>query len=189
MELPNRTEIMISKGKMTKLLVYCVLFVIGGLWVIIADPQVSNSLINNKVLKTIIGLASVLMGGLGIYFFVKKMFDKEPGIVFSEEGILDNTTVNKFGLIPWEDISEIYERTVQVSLASKERFVTVKLIDPGKYIARERNLIKRKVLDGNSKHYGSPIHFSANGLKIDHKELLELAKAYLSRYQVADMKK
>jgi len=183
MELPNRTEIMISKGKMTKLLVYCVLFVIAGLWIIIYNPQVSNSLINNTYFKIVIGVASILLGGLGIYFFIKKMFDKEPGIIFSELGILDNTTVNKFGLIPWEDISEIIEKTVQVSIASKERFVTVRLINPEKYISRETNLIKRKVLEGNSKHYGSPIHFSANGLKIDHKELLELTIAYFKKYK------
>lgn len=182
MELANRTEILVSKGKMTKLLVYCVLFVLAGLWIVIANPQVSNSLVNNTVFKTIIGLSSILMGGLGIYFFVKKMFDKEPGIIFNEEGIIVNATVNKFGLIPWEDISEIYEKTVQVSIASKERFVTVRLISPEKYISRETNILKRKVLAANSKHYGSPIHFSANGLKIEHKELLELALAYFRKY-------
>lgn len=189
MELPNKTEIFISKGKMTKLLVYCVLFVISGLWIVIYNPQVSNSLINNTYFKTVIGLAFILLGGLGIYFFIKKMFDKNPGIIFSEEGIIDNTTVNKFGLIPWEDISEIYEKTVQVSIASKQRFVTIRLLNPEKYISRETNVLKRKVLEGNSKHYGSPIQFSANGLKIDHKELLELSIAYLRKYKGSDMKK
>lgn len=122
------------------------------------------------------------MGILGIYFCSRKLFDKNPGLVLSEQGIFDNTSAFKFGLIPWSDISRIYEKTIQASIASKQHFVTIGLIDPDKYISREKNILKKWLLKVNAKGYGSPIHISTNGLKTNHKVLLNLIASYLEKY-------
>jgi len=181
----NRIEISLSKAKLTKLLIFSVLFLLGGLWMIISNPQTSNPVFNNPVLKTIAFYGSTIMGLFGIYFFTKKLFDKEPGLILSEQGICDNTSTFKFGLIPWSDISEIYEKTIQASIASKQYFITIQLINPDKYISRETNFLKRKLLIANSKSYGSPIHISTNGLKTNHKDLLKLVNEYFEKYKSA----
>jgi hypothetical protein len=170
----NRIEIALSKAKLTKLLFFSIIFLGVGLWMIVSNPATSNPVFNNLVVKAIAAYGGVVMGVLGVYFFGKKLFDTKPGLVIDENGIYDNTSAFTFGLIPWRDVSKIYERTVQASVASKQRFVTIGLVDPEKYIAREKNGLKRKLLAANSKSHGSPIHISTNGLKTSHAELLKI---------------
>ena len=179
----NRIEIPLSKAKLTKFLVLSIIFTIAGLWMIISNPQTSNPVFNNTIIKIVAAYGATVMGGLGIYFYTKKLFDKKPGLILSAEGVYENTTAFKFGLIPWTDISGIYERSVQASIASKQHFVTVALFNSDKYISRTSNFLKRKLLEANTKSYGSPIHISANGLKINHKDLLKLAKEYFDKYK------
>lgn len=150
---------------------------------IISDPQTSNPVFNNPVLKVIASYGSLVMGSFGVFFFTRKLVDKKPGLVISEEGICDNASAFKFGLIPWSDIAGVYDRSVQVSLASRQNFVTIGLHNPDKYISRETNVLKRKLLAANSKNYGSPIHISTNGLKTNHKDLLKLIVESFEKYK------
>jgi hypothetical protein len=179
----NKIEIELSKSKLTKLLIFSILFLFAGLWMITTNPQTSNPVFNNSILKAIASYGSTIMGLFGIYFFIRKLFDKKPGLIIDENGIYDNTSAFNFGLIPWSDISQIYERTVQASIASKQRFATVGLINPDKYISRETNPIKRKMLAVNAKSYGSPIHISTNGLKINHNDLLKILNEEFAKHK------
>ena len=179
----NKIVIELSKSKLTKLLIFSILFLLAGLWMITTNPQTSNPVFNNPIVKAIASYGSTIMGLFGIYFFTRKLFDKKPGLIIDENGIYDNTSAFHFGLIPWSDISQIYERTVQASIASKQHFVTVGLINPDKYISRENNAIKRKMLAVNANSYGSPIHISTNGLKINHNDLLKILNEEFTKYK------
>lgn len=179
----NRTEIPLSKAKLVKLLFFSVVFLAAGLWMIIANPQSSNPIFNNVVFKAFAAYGGTIMGLLGIYFFSRKLFDKNPGLVVSEQGIYDNTSAFKVGLIPWSDISHIQASSMQASIASKQHFVTIGLTDPESYIARETNALKKWLLKLNAKNYGSPIHLSTNGLQTNHKELLQLLTTSFDKYK------
>jgi len=179
----SKIEIPLSKTKLAKLLFFSILFLLAGLWMIITDPQTSNPIFNNPIIKVIGSYGSTLMGALGIYYFTKKLFDKGQGLVIDEEGIYDNTSAFKFGLIPWSDISQIYERSIQASIASKQHFVTIGLVDPEKYILKEKNVLKQKLLAANAKSYGSPIHISTNGLKTNHNDLFKLISEHFENYK------
>jgi hypothetical protein len=181
----DKIVIELSKSKLTKLLIFSVLFLVGGLWMITTNPQISNPVFNNPIVKTLASYGSAIMGLFGVYFFARKLFDKKPGLIIDENGIYDNTSAFNFGLIPWNDISQIYERTIQASIASKQRFVTIGLLNPEKYISRETNAIKRKLLAVNAKSYGSPIHISTNGLKINHADLLKILNEAFIKYQTS----
>jgi hypothetical protein len=176
-------EIPLSKTKLAKLLVFSILFLIAGLWMIISNPQTTNPVFNSPIVKALASYGSTLMGLFGIYFFTKKLLQKTPGLVLNEEGIYDNTSAFRFGLIPWSDISEIYGQSVQASIASKQNFLTIGLEDPDKYISSEPNILKRKLLIANAKGYGSPVHISTNGLMVNHNDLLELAREYFEKYK------
>jgi hypothetical protein len=178
----NHTEIPLSRTKLAKLLFFSFLFLAFGLWMIVTDPQTSNPVFNNVVVKSLASYGGTIMGLFGIYFFSRKLLDKKPGLVLNEQGIYDNTSLFRFGLIPWSDISQIYERKVQASIASKQQLVTIGLIQPEKYITRETNVLKRKTLQANARFYGSPVHISTNGLKTNHKELLNLMNSYFDKY-------
>jgi hypothetical protein len=179
----GKIEIALSKQKLTKLLLFSIAFLIAGLWMIIKNPQISNPVFNNPVVKFIGGYGGLLMGLLGTYYFTKMLFDSAPGLIISEEGLYENTSIFKFGLIPWSDIAAIDTRSMQVSFAAKQHFITIYLDDPGKYIEREKNIIKRKLLAANTRSYGSPVHISTNGLKMNHQELTQLLYDYSGRYK------
>ena len=170
----NKTEIAVSKSKLTKFLIFSILFLMGGIWMIVSNPQTGNPVFNSPLVKALASYGSVLMGLIGIYFFSQKLLSNKPGLVIDKNGIYDNTSAFNFGLIPWNDISQIYVQTIQASIASKQHFVTIGLFDPGKYITREKNILKRKLLSANASSYGSPIHISTSGLKMNHSELLQL---------------
>ncbi|MDB5200677.1 MAG: hypothetical protein JWQ27_86 [Ferruginibacter sp.] len=179
----NNISIELSKAKLTKLLVFSIIFFSVGLWMIVSNPQTNNSFFNDPLVKGFASYGAVIMGALGTFFFTKKLFDKKPGLIIDEHGIYENTSAFAFGLIPWSDIAYIEEHILQVSVASKQYFVTVALTDPEKYISREKNLLKRKLLNANARSYGSPIHISTNGLKTTHQELLQLLKNALTKYR------
>jgi hypothetical protein len=179
----DKIEIALSKAKLIKLTFFSILFLVAGVWMIISNPQTSNPFFNNIVIKSLAAYGSTILGILGSFFFSKKLFDKKPGLILDEQGIYDNISAFKFGLIPWSDISQIYEKTVQASIASKQRFVTIGLSNPNEYISREKNIMKRKLLQINAKNYGSPIHISTNGLKTNHKDLLTLVNSYFEKYK------
>jgi hypothetical protein len=179
----TKVEIALSRTKLAKLLLFSIIFLAIGLWMVITDPQTSNPVFNNPLVKIFASYGSTLMGALGIYYFTQKLFDKGPGLVIDEEGIYDNTSAFKFGLIPWSDISEIFERSIQASITSKQHFVTIGLVDPDKYISREKNTLKRKLLETSAKSYGSPIHISTNGLKTNHHDLFKLISEHFEKYK------
>ena len=179
----NKVEIGLSKSKLIKVLIFSIIFLCAGLWMIITNPQTRNPVFNNPIVKGIASYGSTIMGLWGTYFFSRKLFDNNPGLVIDEKGIYDNTSAFKFGLIPWSDISQIYDGTIQASFASKQQFVTIGIFNPDEYISREKNFLKRKLLLANTNSYGSPIHISTNGLKINHHELLQLLSHEFIKYK------
>jgi hypothetical protein len=183
MNQTDSIEIPLSKVKLTKLLLASIVFSIIGLWIAISKPDISNAFLNNDVIKNIVAYGSMLMGLFGIYFFTKKLFDKRPGIVIDAQGITDNAGAMSVGLILWNDISDIKERIIQVSLFSKQSFVVIILKHPETYISKQTNAIKRKIMSSNLNGYGSPINITSNGLKIKHNELLLLMKENLKKYK------
>jgi hypothetical protein len=173
MKVDNKIEIAHSKKKLLKMLLFSLIFLLAGLWMIITNPQTSNAFFNNPVIKGLASYGSLVMGLLVSYFATRKLMDKSPGLVIDAQGILDNTSAFKFGLIPWADITGTYEQTVQAGM-SKQQFVAITVADPEKYIQQQTNPLKRKVLSMNASSYGSPMHISTNGLQIDHARLIEL---------------
>src|SRR4051812_17673447 len=73
-------EIAISKKKLIKLLIFAILFMAGGLWMLTAQPQTGNPVFNNPIIKNGAAVLGVLMGIFGTYYFIKKMNDKRPGL-------------------------------------------------------------------------------------------------------------
>jgi hypothetical protein len=183
MEENYPVEISLSKSKLTKFLIFSLLFLAGGIWMIVSNPQTNNPFFNNLFIKGLAMYGSTIMGLAGVYFFTRKLLDNKPGLIINEKGIHDNTSIFKFGWIPWSDIADIYEHSIQASIASKQYFITIGLKNPEEYIVREVSPIKRKLMQVNANSYGSPVHISTNGLKINHHELLELLRGALNKYR------
>lgn len=185
MEQLTRIEIPLSRKKLIRLFVFGLAFLAMGTWMVVTDPQTSNSLFNNPVVKAFAGYGSLLLGIFGIYFSAKKLFSKLPGLVVDADGIHDHSSAFQFGLIPWSDITDIGEYTMQVGLASRQQFIIIAVKDPQKYIDHSSSLIKRKILETNARQYGSPIHISTQSLKTDHASLLQTLAGFFERYHAS----
>ncbi|MEZ4883601.1 MAG: STM3941 family protein [Chitinophagales bacterium] len=177
-------EIPLSKVKLSLLLLSSILFVVLSYWLLLRYINSHDSFFEgDSWFICIVSVLGFLMGLGGMYFFTKKLFDKKPGLVIDELGIIDNSGGLSIGRIYWTDIIDIYEYTVQVGIASKQRFVAITLQNPKDYIARQANPLKKKIMQSNEKYMGTPVSISANGLKISFDELLILIEEKMQNFK------
>ena len=162
----GRIEIPLSKSKLIKNLLGSIVFVVAGLWLLIFQPSVSNSVFNSPLVKYGGGILAVLFGALGIIYFSKKLTDKKPGLIIDEKGVVDNASAVAAGFIPWSDIDHI-----ETAKVMKQEFLMLIVKNPGDYLSKQKNMLKRKSMEMNLKHYGSPITISTHGLKYDMDQL------------------
>ena len=97
----NEIIIPLSKKKTIFLLLVDVVFVAVCLKLLTQDHPDS---ILFAVIIPIIGM--LLFGSCGIYMIIK-FFDKKPGLIINNEGIIDNSSAISAGLIKWGDITNI----------------------------------------------------------------------------------
>lgn len=181
MHSANNLEIPFSKTKIGKLVAFSVVFLLLGLWMLLMRPQIDNVVLNSVFIKNFAAISSILMGLLGVYFFTPKLLGKKPGLILSDTGFLNDSGALKLGFIPWSDIIEIQEMSIQASITSKQRFILLKLKNAEQYLSNIKSPILRKLASANMKNYGTPIHISTNGLKIKHDELFQLMTAYFEK--------
>lgn len=166
MKTSTNIEIQLSKSKIAIRLLGSIIFVVLGFWFVVRPPRISNSFFGNPTLMLIAGLASILLFGLIGFGLFKKLFDKSPGIIISDEGILDNSSGISAGFVPWEDILEIRETKVQRSY-----FINLVVKNPEYYINRQTNILKRKMTQMNYNTYGTVIGINAGALQCEHNQL------------------
>lgn len=178
MEIKDRVEVALSKKKLIMLLFFSVLFLAISLWILTSQPEVSNPLFGNFIIKNVASILGVLMGGFGIYFFTKKIFDKKPGVIIDNIGIIDNSSGVSIGRILWSDVMIIDHREFL-----NQKSVTIYLKKPEEYINRVTNPIKKRLLKMNFKETGSPVNISPNGLKIPFNELKYIITQKFEEFQ------
>jgi hypothetical protein len=79
---------------------------------------------------------------------------------------VDNSSAIAAGRIPWADIRGFEVQTVQ-----NQRFLTIEVYDPEKYVQRAR-FLKRAFVALNAGRFGGPIQISAHALKIGFDQLV-----------------
>ena len=164
-------EIPLSRKKLILGIIGSFLFVISGVWLFTHSNDFHNipfRIFRNPTVIKSAGIAGVLFfGSTGIYG-IKKMFDKAIGLTIDENGITDNSNASSVGLIEWKDIVEI--RTEQVM---STKFLLIFITNPDFYIDKVKG-IKKKLLLGNYKMYGTPISITSNTLKFSFDDLEKL---------------
>ena len=171
-------EIHLSKKKLVKHIIVSLLFMAGGLWMLITQPQTSNPLFNDPLIKNGAAIIGILFGPIGIYMFIKKLRDKRPGLIIDETGITDNSSGMPTGQILWKDINKITETKI-----FRQKFLMLVVQNPEDYINRQPNAIKRKGMMSNFKHFGSPISISVNALDCKFDELKKILEKGLADFK------
>jgi hypothetical protein len=169
MDFAKKTEIQLSKSKITLMLMGSLAFVGIGVWFVSNPPEIDNPFLGSPTKIFIVGLASIIVFGVFAFFAFKKLWDKSPGLVISEEGVFDNTSAAGAGLVPWTDILEIKETKIV-----NQTFINLIVKNPQDYIDRQKNSFKRKLMQMNYDTYGTVIGISSSGLKCNYRELKEM---------------
>ena len=171
----NKIEIQLSKTKLLLGIGGSILFVVLGfyLFTTIADKPTRF----NPLLVQCVGIAGILFfTATGIYG-IMKVFDKKVGLTIDGDGIVDNTNASSLGLIKWSDIKEI--KTEQVM---STKFLLVYVTDPMEILQRVKG-IKRKLMEGNMKMYGTPLSITSNTLNCNFSYLEKILKDELEKHQ------
>jgi len=168
----NKIEIPLSKTKILLTIGGSILFVVLGIYFITTMADQLTRF--NPTLVKGVGIASVLFfGATGIYG-IKKLFDNNVGLTIDDNGIIDNTNATSIGLIKWADITEI--RTEQVM---STKFLLIFTKDPNEILEKVSGM-KRKLMAGNMKMYGTPLSITSTTLKYNFNALEKLIKDRLN---------
>lgn len=103
--------------------------------------------------------------------YSQRVFDKKPAMVLDEEGFTDYTSGVNTGKVLWKDVTGICLKE-----GMGQQFIMLKVKDPEKYIEREKNPLKLRILQMNNRLYETPINISAKGMKISFEDLYQLLK-------------
>jgi hypothetical protein len=173
-ELPP-CSIALSKRKTALLLACGLIFVAIGVWLIVMAKATGLSML--------LGGSSVLFFGGCSYVALKKLMDRNPGLVVTAQGVTDNSAGASAGMVPWADVA-----SVQARFLTGQKFVSLMLHDPQAYAQRGNQL--QKYLGGmNIKLVGTPVSISANSLSISFDELLTLLQTYHRHHQETQPRK
>ncbi len=167
----NKVEIPLSKTKLLLGIGGSILFIVVGIYLFttLADEQTRF----NPILVKGVGIASILFFSVAGIYGIKKMFDNNIGLTIDDIGIIDNTNATSIGLIKWADIIEI--KTEQVM---STKFLLIYTSDPNRILEKVKGM-KRKLMEGNMKMYGTPLSITSNTLKYNFNDLEKLLKAKL----------
>ena len=171
----NNIEIPISNKKLFIGIGFSLLFVGLGLWILMTPADQISSY--NPFLLKFIGIAGILFFGAAGIYGIRKILEFKPGLKIDENGIFDNSNASSIGLIRWQDISRI-----QTEQVMSTKFLLIFIDNPNTYLKKVSG-IKRRLLDANSKKYGTPFSITSNTLKYDFDELEKLINVKFLEYK------
>ncbi|MGH8761317.1 MAG: STM3941 family protein [Burkholderiales bacterium] len=173
---PDPLVIPLSKTKLGLLLLGAAAFVALGIWLYLYAGELT--LENSQYVLRVRAAAVACVGffGLCAVYAGAKLFDNSPGLIIDAEGLVDNSSGLSAGRIPWSDIKGVGFTTVE-----KQRFLTIVVHDPHKYVRRASPLM-RPFVTMNMKLFGSPIQISANTLKVNFDDLMKAVTDRHARY-------
>lgn len=147
--------------------------------VIISSPLIFYLIIDHPSLIVKIVAAMVIPFVIfAIIYLFMKLFDKKPGLIINDQGIVDNSSAIKAGLIKWEDITDVSITEMDISTSygnHKEKLLTIKINNPDDFLSKQ-NRFKRIFMELNKNFYDSPIQISCRSLKCNLEDLYDLIK-------------
>ena len=171
-------EIKLSKSKLSLMAIGSIAFIVSGVNFALSPSRFVSSLFRSPSMIFISGITAIIFFSFVGYYLLKKLFDKTPGLIISDKGIVDNSGALSAGFIPWSDIKGIKE-----TIVAKQKFITVVVRNPQFYIHRQPTRLKRWLMKRNYQWFGSAIGISANGLKYNYDELKALIQTEFEKYK------
>lgn len=135
-----------------------------------------NSVEQIWLTRIVAGAATLLFGALTV-FMASRLLGAKPGLVLDHEGIIDNSAYSSVGRIPWSEITGVqvvrpkaYRTNLSGPAIQAPAFLVLTVRDPKRFIDGSTRL-KRWLLRGNLRSFGSPVAISPASVHIDTNEL------------------
>lgn len=161
-----------NKSKALKLFLGSTVFVLIGLYFVFNNNTFDR---HSPLVISILGYVTIIFFGLGIYVSIRMFFRRTPTFEINWEGIrYDMDKSSSF--IPWKDIEGFSEVVVH-----RQQIILIHVINPMDYITRERNFMKKKVLEFNYENYNSPICILPSMYNISLDQLIANFEKYSSK--------
>lgn len=158
----------ISKRKLMVLLLGGIGFVFFSIWFIVKPADFVNFLTRSEAIVFTVGVVGAIVFGFATIILFIKLFDKKPGLIIDQEGIMDNTNSSSVGLIRWSEITGITTKKI-----ASTQFILLQVKNPEEYISKASRL-KKLSLRQNLNSYGTPITLTSVGLDCTFSELERL---------------
>jgi hypothetical protein len=124
-----------------------------------------------------VAIAGVSFFGLCAIYGCFKVFDTRPGLIIDDQGFVDNSSAVAAGRILWDEVVSL-----NVSEIAGQRFITILVVDPQKYVERG-NFFGRMLNAANTKMTGSPINISSNSLRMKFDDLVQVLTEAFEKYK------
>lgn len=84
--------VMAKRGRMVMLTIFSLVFVALGIIILLVP-------FNEPMLPMVIGILTILVFGLCFLYYVKALVKREPAVMITNEGIIDNSSYIRAGLV------------------------------------------------------------------------------------------
>jgi hypothetical protein len=137
----------------------CLLFVIGGIF-IISSGKGSKS--------TLVGILGIVFFGFGFFVLLRQGLDRRPRIIIDEKGVTDRTL--GVGRIDWEDID-----AVQLTSVFSNNFVVLQLNNNEKYLKNLSNTSRKLTKVNKDLGFGA-LNLNLSSLDMKPKKIYEIIR-------------
>lgn len=172
----ERIEIYSSKKKSLLFLIGSIAFVVLGFWLLLEADNLTGWRANNPNFTRVIGIASILFFGLGVFVGIKRLIKSEVTLIIDIKGINVNPKKSLNEFINWSDINGFEEIKIQST-----RFVIIGVKNPEYWLDKETSGFRRKLMQFNISHYNSPFNIASSGLAISSDKLIETLNNYYDK--------
>ena len=174
----DRIEIYTSKKKSILLLIGSIVFVAGGVWLLLEADNLTGWRARNPIFARGIGIASILFFGLGIFVGIKRLIKSEIALIIDPIGLNVNPKKSVTEFIKWDKILGFEEIKIQST-----RILIIGVKYPEYWLEKESSAIRKKMMQFNINNYNSPFNIAASGLDISSNELNEKLNSYFEKYK------
>lgn len=178
----NKIVVPFSKPKLTRLIGIGLAFVVVGLLLIFYADRLPENV--PRWIPIVLGIFALLIFGFISMAILRKLTNKQPGLIVRDDGIWDNSSAIAIGLIEWADITKIDD-----CYAVGQDFICIHVIDPHKYIKKAKNAFQERILTINHQTHASAIQITANGLQGTHQDVLGLLQENFRKYKDSEVTK
>lgn len=162
-------EIIRIKKNLTKIILLLIGSVIFGVLCLnmFLDPDKYVSFVFRSTLFVkFFGLTGSVLTFIGIVLIAFKNIKNNYGLLITEDGIIDNSSVGSIGLILWKDVKKMRQRKFMST-----QFLLIDVRNPNEYLDKAKNKFILSLLKSNLRMYGTPLAISSVALKCNFNEL------------------